>query len=272
MRGTSVKVRPWSAASELPALEADMVHVWSASLGAAPSTVQSLLRTLTPDEVSRAERFHFQKDREHFIVARGLLRSILSRYLDTEPSQLRFCYCAHGKPVLDPVSSGRTLRFNLSHSNGLALYAITSGGEIGVDIEYMRADFPGLEVADQFFSAREIVILRALPSPKRQEVFFTFWTLKEALIKAKGEGLALDLDAIDMSAVVETLGDSGQVVDRARYFSGWSLQKLMPAPGYIGAVAVEGEIPGRNRGVASKPASNPPGTISHRALSSMVRR
>src|SRR5215471_10678933 len=100
MSGMSVEVRSWFAAREMPALEAGAVHVWSASLVAAPSRIQSLLQTLTADEVSRAERFHFQKDREHFIVARGLLRTILSRYVDVEPSQVRLTYGAHGKPAL----------------------------------------------------------------------------------------------------------------------------------------------------------------------------
>ena len=222
-------------------LNSGAVHVWRAPLVVSPARVQGLAQTLTQDEVSRADRFYFPKDREAFIVRRGLLRLILSRYLDIAPSQLRFCYGAQGKPALITESTGHTLRFNLSHSNRLALYAITRGREIGVDIEYVRAEFPGLKVADQFFSAREVAILRALPPARRQEIFFTFWTLKEALIKAKGEGLALALDSIDMSPMLGMFGPGGQAVNNPQSYSGWSLQKLVPATGYIGAVAVEGE-------------------------------
>jgi 4'-phosphopantetheinyl transferase len=204
------------------------------------STVQSLRRTLTADETRRAERFYFQKDRDRFIVARGLLRSILSRYLNMEPSQLRFRYGAHGKPDLATASGGHKLRFNLSHSNGLALYAITRDREIGVDIEYIRADFPGLQVAEHFFSPREIATLRALPAARRHEAFFTFWTLKEAYIKARGQGLTLSLDQLDVSAALEGRAPLLSTNDDLQHFSHWSLQKLVPAPGYIAANAVEG--------------------------------
>ena len=233
MSGMSVQIRSWPAAREIPVLEAGVVHLWSASLVAAPSRVQSLRQTLTADEISRAERFHFQKDREHFIVARGLLRLILSRYLDLEPPELRFRYGAYGKPALAVCPADEILHFNLAHSNGLALYAITQGCEIGVDLEYVREDFPGFEIAERFFSRGEVAMLRELPPRRRQEAFFTFWTLKEACIKANGQGLSLGLDRFDVSALVS--GSEGP-----HPCGGWLLQRLVPAPGYIGAVAVKG--------------------------------
>jgi 4'-phosphopantetheinyl transferase len=242
MNGISVEVRLWSAAPENLALETDVIHVWCASLVVSAARVQSLLRTLAPDEISRADRFYFPKDRERFIVARGLLRLILSRYLEMEPSQVRFCYGKHGKPALAEGSVDDALRFNLSHSNGLALYAITHGREIGVDIEYMRADFPGLEVADQFFSAREVGILRALPPGRRQEVFFTLWTLKEAYVKARGGGLTESLAEVDVSAVLGEAVSLLRISGDTRDFSPWLLQRLAPAPGYSGALAVEARV------------------------------
>jgi 4'-phosphopantetheinyl transferase len=159
-----------------------------------------------------------------------------------EPSQVRFCYGKHGKPALAEGSVDDALRFNLSHSNGLALYAITHGREIGVDIEYMRADFPGLEVADQFFSAREVGILRALPPGRRQEVFFTLWTLKEAYVKARGGGLTESLAEVDVSAVLGEAVSLLRISGDTRDFSPWLLQRLAPAPGYSGALAVEARV------------------------------
>jgi 4'-phosphopantetheinyl transferase len=123
---------------------------------------------VSPDERDRAAASHFQKDREHFIVARGALRSILGRYLHGDPAQLRFTYNEYGKPDVMGTAEDRRLRFNLSHTDGLALYAFNLDRQIGLDIEYVKDDFGCEEIAEQFFSIREIAMLRALcrsPSP-----------------------------------------------------------------------------------------------------------
>jgi 4'-phosphopantetheinyl transferase len=202
--------------------------------------VQSLQYTLAPDEQTRAERFYFQKDRERFIVARGLLRVILSRYLDTTPSQLRFRYGLYGKPSLVTTPGQDTVNFNSSRSRGLTLYAIARNREVGIDLEYMRTDFACEQVAEQFFSSREKATLRAFPTGMKHEAFFTCWTRKEAYIKARGKGLSLPLNQFDVSVtpgepalLVNTRGDSQET-------SRWSLQELRPRTGYMAALAVEG--------------------------------
>jgi 4'-phosphopantetheinyl transferase len=222
------------------ALPSDEVHVWRASLDQPASRVQSLQHTLTTDELSQAGRFYFQKDRQHFIVARGLLRAILSRYLDVEPGQLRFCYSDYGKPSLAPPSGPKTLNFNLSHSDRLVLYAVTRGREIGIDLERVRPVPEAEQIAERFFSAEENAVFRTLPARLKQEAFFTCWTRKEAYIKARGEGLSLPLDQFDVSLVpgepAMLLSTRGDPQEAAR----WSLRELMPGPGYVAAIAVEG--------------------------------
>ena len=222
------------------ALSSDEVHVWRASLDLPASCIQSLQPTLAADELSRAERFYFQKDRQHFIVARRLLRAILSRYLDMKPGQLRFCYSDHGKPSLAPMSGQKTLNFNLSHSDGLALYGITRGREIGIDLERVRPVAEVEQIAERFFSAQENAVFRTLPASLKHEAFFTCWTRKEAYIKARGEGLSLSLDQFDVSLVpgepamlLSTRGDPREALR-------WLLRELMPGPGYVAALAVEG--------------------------------
>jgi 4'-phosphopantetheinyl transferase len=237
MSEISVEVRPWLETAGLLQLGDQTVHVWSASLVVGPSSIQALQRTLTADETARADRFVFEKDRDHFIVARGLLRTILSRYVDMDPSDLRFHYGAHGKPALANVFR-RAVRFNLSHSNGLAIYAITRNREIGVDLECMRADFPGFEIAERFFSAQEVATLRSLPQAKRQEAFFSYWTLKEAYLKATGKGLALPLDQFDVSACLHG-SHSLRKASGGEKIPGWTLQGLVPAAGYMSALAVQ---------------------------------
>lgn len=218
----------------------DEVHVWRASLNFTESSLQSLQHSLAADERSRADRFHFQKDREYFIAARGLLRVILSHYLGIAPSHLRFCYSANGKPALSN-HGGNMLRFNLSHSHGLALYAITRYREVGIDLERIRADFPWEDLAQQFFSPQENATLGSLPASFRHWAFFNCWTRKEAYVKATGKGLMLPLDQFDVSlapgepaALLRTRWD---VEEAAR----WSLQELIPGPGYVAALAVEGD-------------------------------
>jgi 4'-phosphopantetheinyl transferase len=231
----------WRPPPETLMLGSDEVHVWRACLDRNTSYVQSLQQILSADEQARAGRFYFEKDRKHFIVARGLLRVILSRYLDMEPSQLRFCYSPYGKPSLVIPSDEETLSFNVSHSCGLALYAVTHGRKVGIDLECIRMDFACEQIAERFFSPRENAMLRTLPAKKvKHKAFFNCWTRKEAYIKARGEGLSLPLDQFDVSVapgepamLLNTRGDPQEV-------SRWSLQEMISAPGFVATLAVEG--------------------------------
>jgi len=137
-------------------------------------------------------------------------------------------------------SGGDAIRFNMSHSHGEALYAVTRGREIGIDLEFIRCDLEVEQIAERFFSQCEIATLRALPVSLRKHAFFLCWTRKEAYIKARGQGLSLPLDQFDVSlipgepsALLSTQPDSDEALR-------WSLQELTPAPGYAAALAVEG--------------------------------
>lgn len=223
------------------ALSSGEVHIWRASLDQPAERVQRLGQTLSGDERSRAERFHFERDRLHFIAARGLLRAILGRYSGLEPGQLRFCYGLRGKPALAEAPDGGRLYFNLAHSHGLALYAITREGAIGVDLEYVRHIPEAEQMAERFFSALERDVLRSLPPSQRQVAFFNCWTRKEAYIKAIGDGLLHPLDQFDVSLAP---GEPARLLSVAgQEDSHWFIQALTPAPGYVAAVAIEGPVP-----------------------------
>lgn len=240
MAPTTTLAPPWCVPPEALLLGCDDVHVWRATLDETPSGIDTFLHTLAADERTRAELFYFPRDRERFIVARGVLRAILGLYSNSAPECLSFRYSSHGKPSLALESGGTAIRFNISHSHGVALYAVTRAREVGIDIEFLRSDLEGERIAERFFSQREIATLRALPRDLRESAFFRCWTRKEAYIKAKGEGLSLPLDQFDVSltpgepaALLSTQRDP----DEARR---WSLQDLTPAPGYAAALAVEG--------------------------------
>jgi 4'-phosphopantetheinyl transferase len=230
----------WNAPSEFPILGYGEVHVWRATLGLPVSDVQALEQILTADERIRANKFHFLKDRTHFIVARGVLRVILGRYLSRDPRTLQFSYTQYGKPDLATEEYDDPLFFNISHSQGMALYAISRNLNIGVDIEYIRTDIECAQIAGRFFSPYEVRMLLGVPKQMQQEAFFNCWTRKEAYIKARGLGLSLDLNVFDVSlapgepAAILNIREEDQDVSR------WSLHALYPGPGYKGALAVEG--------------------------------
>jgi len=237
---TTSAVSPWRTPPEKLVLGCDEVHVWRATLDQAPSQTQRLLDTLAADEQARAARFHFARDREHFIVARGVLRTILGRYLDQPPECLSFRYGSHGKPALVGHSGGNEMRFNVSHSYGVALYAITRGRELGIDLERIRSDLAVAEIAERFFSRREVAMLRSLPVGLQHQAFFRCWTGKEAYIKARGEGLSLPLDQFDVSFPA---GEAGPVLSSERdptETSRWSVRELGVGSGYAAALVVEG--------------------------------
>jgi 4'-phosphopantetheinyl transferase len=238
--GRKKEVAWWRTPPETLTLGGDDVHVWRVRLSQNASRLQSLLQTLAADEQARAERFYFQRDRERFIVARGVLRAILGCYLNLEPSHLRFGYSPYGKPALARDSGGDALRFNVSHSHGLALVAVTRGRKIGVDLERISAEVANEQIAERFFSPREIIKLRSLSTQSQTEAFFHCWTRKEAYIKARGEGLSVPLDQFDVSLVpgepavlLSTQADPNEA-------SRWCLQELVLGPGYVAALAVEG--------------------------------
>jgi 4'-phosphopantetheinyl transferase len=221
-------------------LSADEVHVWRASLNHSHETLLALSGTLVTEERERAARFHFERDRNHFIAARGVLRQILGLYLELPPGSLQFNYSSHGKPYLADECGGEWLRFNVSHAGELALFAFSSERELGIDIEQIRTDIEHKQIASTFFSKQEVDVLHALPEHLQQEAFFLCWTRKEAYIKGIGEGLSLPLDTFDVSLTpgepASLLAVRGDVKEASR----WTLQALEPGPNYHAALVAEG--------------------------------
>lgn len=218
-------------------LTADEVHVWHAHLD--EHDADSLKLLLSEDEISRADRFHFAKDRNHFVVARGLLRKLLGRYAGVGASELRFTYAEKGKPALaEPQES--LIQFNLAHSYGRAIYAFSNGREVGVDLELRRADFTGDQIAERFFSAAEVAVFATVPVELKQQAFFDCWTRKEAYIKARGDGLSLPLEDFDVSfapgAEAALLSNHKEPAEVTR----WTMQSIPAPEGYAAALVVSG--------------------------------
>jgi 4'-phosphopantetheinyl transferase len=191
------------------------VHVFSLD-----GDVPRLAGLLTPDELERAARFRFDRDRNRYIVCRGTLRELLG-------VTGRFVYGPYGKPRLE----GSEIRFNVSHSHGLGMIAIAQGREVGCDIERIEQKFADEQIPERFFSPAEVAALRALPEPEQCEAFFRCWTRKEAFIKACGMGVSLPLDSFDV-----TLGRRAALLRGAE---GWFLRAVDAPEGYAAALVLK---------------------------------
>jgi 4'-phosphopantetheinyl transferase len=217
----------------------DEVHVWRATLALPEAAADRLKQCLSAEERDRMGRFHFEQDRRRHLIGRGVLRTLLGRYLNLVPQDLRFRTGAAGKPHL--ASGQGQLQFNVSHSGEYVLIAIADGRAVGVDVEEVHDDFDVDEVAVHFFSADEQRDLETFTGRAKIEAFYDCWTRKEAYLKAQGAGLSLPLDQFDVSLrpgeparLIATRPDPAEA---AR----WQLSGLGVADGYKAAVAVEGQ-------------------------------
>jgi 4'-phosphopantetheinyl transferase len=212
-------------------------HVWRLELDPPADAVAARAEVLEQEERARAARFVFERDRVRFVAARAALRAALARYLGIPAAEVRFRYGPRGKPALAQTSDP-PLEFNVSHSRGLGLAAFALRSAVGVDVEALRTVIDADRIVERFFSPRERTEYRALPSDRRVEAFFNGWTRKEAYVKALGDGLACPLDSFDVTL---TPGAAARLETRGGGRGAWSLHPLTPAPGYTGALVLEGE-------------------------------
>jgi 4'-phosphopantetheinyl transferase len=229
----------WDLISVGDELSEDDAHVWKASLDQPADMVAKFKPLLSQDEYRRAERFHRPSDRHRFIAGRGILRKIISAYLALAPDEVQFTYNEYGKPFISTDQNCGALSFNLSHSNGMALYAVTRGRRVGVDIEYMREDLATLEVAERFFSKDEFEVLKAVSSDHGTKAFFNCWSRKEAYIKAIGMGVSYPLDRFTVSLASNVAPALLKVDADATEAARWKMYELDVGKGYAAALIVE---------------------------------
>jgi len=228
----------WQEAPAELTLQDTDVHVWQTSLVQSEDYVARLFQILSPEEQAKAKRFRFPELQKHYIVGRGVLRELLGKYLNVPGATLEFAYGPQGKPMLAGAFAGHAIRFNVSHSGELALYAVTVGREVGVDIEYMKDLEEAESIAEHFFSPREVESLLSLPSEQRHEAFFNCWSRKEAFIKVTGKGVSYGLDKF---AVTLAPNEPARLLwVESADASNWELHALDAAERYKAALCVEG--------------------------------
>lgn len=218
-------------------IEEHAVHVFWTLLDLPEDDRDRLLTLLSDTERERAGRFYFSRHRDDFIAAHGILRIILGRYAEIAPEKLCFRSDASGKPGLENEKAAG-IRFNLSHSHGAALYGICLDRRIGVDIEQIRPLSNMESIAGRYFSKPESSAIRNASAPGRNELFFRYWTLKEAYIKATGAGLKHLRQVEFVSPAADSPQNKVEHLDASG--ESWSICPLSTLPGYSAALAVEG--------------------------------
>ena len=226
----------WPCAPVNFSLAAGEIHVWAFSLEVSQSFLSELFATLSASERERASRFRFDVHRNRFIAGRGFLRTALSRYLDGRPLQIEFQYGPHGKPELAGYFASTGLRFNLAHSEDLALLAVGKGDAIGVDVERIRPVLDMDQLVERFFSPTENARFQALTKDERPAAFFNLWTRKEAWLKATGEGIGYSLKQVEVSFLPAEPARLIRIEGRGDEAIRWRLENLRPASGFTGAL------------------------------------
>jgi 4'-phosphopantetheinyl transferase len=230
---------PWLKGFPQVGIQRNVIHVWRFTLDLPFYQRESLLGILSPGELERAGKYFFEKDRNRFIVARGVLRKIVGKYLNKDPDQICFEYAAFGKPELKSGSYLPELSFNLSHSENIALFAIASEAHVGIDVEHIRYDMEIGPLASRFFSEKEILALERVKGEKQKNVFFQFWTRKEAFLKATGKGLSFPMERCDVSNADNRNFAPVIIPADTEEHTNWFVLDLEPGKGYAAAVVAD---------------------------------
>jgi 4'-phosphopantetheinyl transferase len=214
-------------------------HVWWADLNKSADKLTKFFNLLADNEKKRAVRFHFEKDRNHYIVARGILREILSHYLAITPQEIVFSYTTRGKPIIDQQYN---VQFNVSHSYGIALYAITREPAVGIDIEYKDRERDIDGIVERFFSSNEARVIKNLTGAEKLQAFFNGWTRKEAFLKALGAGLSYPLANVEVTLTSDQPAQFLALHDEQLNIKDWHLHAFEPVVNYAAALVVQGNL------------------------------
>lgn len=237
MNGYPVLIPVWCSTIAPTFIPINELHIWQANLDQPDAVLTNLAQTLSADETERVQRLRFAQHRQRAIASRGILRQLLSRYLQSAPAQLQFCYDSQGKPELS-LNSPSPLTFNVSHSNNVVLYALGVGDSVGIDVEAVKPVPLLSQLIKRYFSPAEQAAIALEPAHQQERSFYYHWIAKEALTKATGRGI-IDLPQVELVITpthVQTTY-TPQSGDR------WQVHLLEPQPGYAAAIAYAASTP-----------------------------
>ena len=215
------------------------VDVWLASTQAGEARVRAYSKSLSREELARAQKFRSKTAYREYIVTRGLLRRTLSDTAGLDLAGVDFLYGEHGKPCLDARAPGKAVAFNVSHSHGLALVALAPGGRLGVDLEKIRPEVEWRDLARRYFSDAECRDLERRGDRDGLRAFYTCWTRKEAFVKALGAGVSYGLKEFDVSIGPEEDYAALTIRSQDEESAGWALKNLPVPDSHVAALAVD---------------------------------
>lgn len=234
MSGYLVETPVWARPIASPPLCSHELHIWRANLAQAQPILEQLRQTLSADETERVSRLRFDTHRHRAIASRGILRSILAGYLHRSPSQLQFRYCERGKPSLAMTEIPTTVVFNVTHSEHLALFAIADNNLLlGIDVEAYKSIPLLTSLVQRYCSPQEQEQIATQPLDQQTQAFFYYWTAKEALTKATGQGI-LDLAKVQIGLTSEGMS---ALYDHSPVALPWQVHLIAPDQGFTGAIA-----------------------------------
>ncbi len=214
-------------------------HVWILNVKSEIANLRVFNEVLCQDEKTKADKFRFEKDKNTSIIARGALRMLLGKYLNTTPKSISFKYGEFGKPEL---TNNQNLKFNVSHSKDLIVIGFVNYKAIGIDVEYIKRDFDVIDIVDNYFSKKEIVAICNIPKKLQTEVFFRGWTRKEAFIKANAKGLSFPLDSFSVSIDSDEKAELYETIWNSHEKNNWKIIPFKTLPEYKAAVVLSQKI------------------------------
>ena len=229
----------WNIPPKNFCLTSEEVHIWRANLDLSVTETEELTKILSTDEREKADRFRFAEHRRRSIITRARLRQILATYLNTSAEEVLFKYSDRGKPSLSNHCNQDNLQFNVSHSENLALYAFTHHNRVGIDLEYIRSRGDAVQIARRFFAPQEYELISSLEKNRQREVFLQIWTIKEAYLKATGEGLSGSLDTTEVSFEGDKPVGLAAINSSTQKANDWIVHSFLPAQNFIATVVVE---------------------------------
>jgi 4'-phosphopantetheinyl transferase len=228
----------WSSPPSSLSVDDSAIHIWRAHLDLPTPLRARLEGSLDVAELERANRYHSNEHRDRYIACRAILRAILGRYPGLDPRSVEFEYGKYGKPEIKSGAVG--LKFSVSHSHDLALYALTWRRGIGVDVEHLRPVPLADKIVESYFTPRERAAYVALSPEKRQAAFFHAWTGKEACLKAIGVGLSAPLQSVEVLFGAEDAVEVRWLERGSEKVTPWIVHAFEPKRNYAAAVAVKG--------------------------------
>jgi 4'-phosphopantetheinyl transferase len=226
-------------------LDARTIHLWCTFVSKVTDDhlLEEYCSMLSAAEQEQWRRFHFSRDRHRYLITRALVRTVLSRYAPVAAEDWVFETNSYGRPfIANDDDSARAISFNVTHTQGLVVLAVTRHRALGVDAENADARQVSLDIADRFFASEEVAALLALPAAGRQRAFFEYWTLKESYIKARSMGLSIPLDQFSFRFPRDEEVELTIQPDQRDRSSRWRFWQLSFPPHYVVAVCAERDL------------------------------